>query len=52
MFNVTELAKFIGINASLLRRYKLGTKFASNEQKKKIELGIHSLASKLGAVSF
>jgi predicted RNase H-like HicB family nuclease len=52
VFNVSELAKYLGINSSLLRRYKLGTKFASGEQKKKIESGIHSLAIKLGAVSF
>jgi predicted RNase H-like HicB family nuclease len=52
MFNISELANYIGINPSLLRRYKLGTKYASNEQKKRIETGIRSLASKLSAVSF
>ncbi|MDR0938031.1 MAG: type II toxin-antitoxin system HicB family antitoxin [Mediterranea sp.] len=52
VFNVSELAKYIGINPSLLRRYKTGEKFASREQRKKIEEGIHALARNLSAVSF
>jgi predicted RNase H-like HicB family nuclease len=52
VFNVSELAKYIGINPSLLRRYKTGEKFASKEQKKKIETGVHALAEKLSTVSF
>lgn len=52
MFNVSELAKFLDINPSLLRRYKQRLAFASTEQKKKIEQGIQALAGKLGTVRF
>lgn len=52
MFNVSELANYIGINSSLLRRYKQGLAFASADQKRKIENGIHLLAKKLGTVKF
>lgn len=52
MFNVTELAKYLGINPSLMRRYKQGLAFASDDQKKKIEKGVLLLANKLGAVKF
>lgn len=52
IFNVSELAKTIGINSSLLRRYKQGLAFASSKQKLKIENGIHSLANQLSTVQF
>lgn len=52
VFNVSELANFLKINSSLLRKYKQGITFASEEQKKKIESGIHELAEKLNAVRF
>ena len=51
-FNVSELATMIGINSSLLRKYKSGLSFASNEQRAKIEMGIHSLGQRLSAVQF
>ena len=52
IFNVSELAKEVNINSSLLRRYKQGLAFASPEQKKKIESGIHKLAERLITVRF
>jgi predicted RNase H-like HicB family nuclease len=52
MFNITELAKYLNINSSLLRRYKQGLAFASNEQRKKIENGLRVLSQKLGTVRF
>ena len=51
-FNVSELATMIGINPSLLRKYKNGLAFASNEQRARIEMEIHSLAQRLSAVQF
>jgi predicted RNase H-like HicB family nuclease len=52
VFNVSELATQIGINSSLLRKYKKGISFASPMQRKKIEKGIHSLAQQLSTVQF
>jgi len=51
-FDVTALANRIGINASLMRSYKTGTKKASLAQKTKIGEGIHILAKQLNAVKF
>ena len=51
-FNVSELAVMVGINPSLMRKYKNGLAFASREQRKKIELGIHSISNKLSTVQF
>ena len=51
-FDVTALAKKIGINASLMRRYKTGMKKASFSQKAKISNGIYEIAEKLSAVKF
>ena len=51
-FNVSELATMIGINSSLLRKYKKGLAYASGEQRKKIETGVHLLAQRLSAVQF
>ena len=52
IFNVSELAIMIGINSSLMRKYKNGLAFASTEQRKKIESGIHSISKKLSTVRF
>jgi predicted RNase H-like HicB family nuclease len=52
VFNVSELATVIGINSSLMRKYKNGLAFASKEQRKKIETGIHSISKKLSTVQF
>jgi predicted RNase H-like HicB family nuclease len=51
-FNVSELAVMLGVNSSLMRKYKNGLAFASNEQRKKIESGIHSLSKRLHTVRF
>ncbi|GHT60494.1 transcriptional regulator [Bacteroidia bacterium] len=52
VFNVSELAATIGVNSSLMRKYKKGLAFASPVQRKKIESGIHSLANQLSTVQF
>jgi len=51
-FNVSELASMLGINPSLMRKYKNGLAFASKEQRKKIESGIHSISKKLSTIHF
>jgi len=51
-FDVTAFAKRIGVNASLMRRYKTGAKKASEMQKSKILNGIYSVANELHAVRF
>ena len=51
-FDVTALANKVGINASLMRRYKTGMKKASFAQKAKISNGIHLIAEQLSAVKF
>jgi predicted RNase H-like HicB family nuclease len=51
-FDVTALANRIGINASLMRRYKTGMKKASVAQKAKISNGIYAIAKQLSAVKF
>jgi predicted RNase H-like HicB family nuclease len=52
VFNVSELATSIGINPSLMRKYKRGIAFASDRQRKKIESGIHALGQQLSVVRF
>ena len=51
-FNVSELASILGINPSLMRKYKNGLAFASRDQRKKIESGIHIISKRLSAVQF
>jgi predicted RNase H-like HicB family nuclease len=51
-FDVSALAGRLGINASLLRRYKSGISKAETKQKEKIEQGIHNLAKELKTVKF
>src|SRR5665647_1021024 len=43
-FDVSALAGKLGLNASLLRRYKSGISKAETKQKEKIEQGIHNLS--------
>ncbi len=43
LINVSAFAEYIGINASLLRQYKLGSTYISDAQLQKIEDGIHSI---------
>jgi predicted RNase H-like HicB family nuclease len=52
IFNVSALAEVVGVNPSLLRKYKNGLAFASRQQKEKIEQGIHSLSEQLSTVQF
>jgi len=51
-FDVSALAIRLGLNASLLRRYKSGISKAETKQKEKIEQGIHNLANELSTVKF
>ena len=51
-FDVSALAGRLGLNASLLRRYKSGISKAETKQKEKIEQGIHNLANELRMVKF
>ena len=52
IFSVSSLAKAIGINSSLMRQYKTGKTYISEERKKQIETGVHQLANKLLQVKF
>ena len=52
MFNVSYLAKTIGVNSSLMRQYKTGKTYISETRKKQIEKGIHQLANELLDVKF
>jgi len=45
--NVTQFAKFIGLNPSLLRQYKMGNTYISERQAAKIEAGLHRLGREL-----
>jgi predicted RNase H-like HicB family nuclease len=47
--NMTTFSKKIGINASLLRRYKNGFAFASEKQVVKIKNGLHDLGRQLSS---
>ena len=50
MFNVSALARYIGINDSLMRQYRSGVAQLSDKQLEKIEAGIHRLGSELAAL--
>jgi hypothetical protein len=50
MFNVSALARYLGINDSLMRQYRKGDTPISDKQLEKIETGIHRLASELAAL--
>lgn len=41
--NVSALARYVGINSSLLRQYKKGGTYVSDAQLKKIEDSIHTI---------
>ena len=47
--NMTTFSRKIGINASLLRRYKNGFAFASEKQVMKIKNGLHELGKQLSS---
>ena len=50
MFNVSALARYLGINDSLMRQYRSGAAQISDKQLQKIEAGIHRLGSELAAL--
>ena len=50
MFNVSALARYLGINDSLMRQYRSGAAQISDKQLKRIEAGIHRLGSELAAL--
>jgi len=45
--NASRLAEKAGVNASLIRQYKKGIKFASEKQSNKIQTAIHRLGNEL-----
>ena len=49
--NVTKFAERIGISPSLMRHYKSGDTYISQNQAKKIERGLHQIAHDLLMVS-
>lgn len=49
--NVSKFAKWIGINPSLLRQYKNGSTYISEERMRSIETSIHSIANELRGVT-
>jgi predicted RNase H-like HicB family nuclease len=49
--NLSSFARKIGLNESLLRKYKNGLAFASEKQCRKIEAGLHRLGQSLCAAS-
>lgn len=50
--NATELAKSIGINPSLMRKYKSGLAAASDKQKNMIQQKFDEIVGKLSTVRF
>lgn len=51
MLDVTNFAKRVGLNPSLMRQYKSGLAKASDKQKRRIEKGLHDLGRELLAIS-
>jgi predicted RNase H-like HicB family nuclease len=49
--NLSSFARKNGMNESLLRKYKNGLAFASEQQRKRIEEGLHKLGKSLCEVS-
>lgn len=49
--NVTQFAKLVGINPSLMRQYKSGMSYISEGQATKIEQGLHKLATQLLSIT-
>ena len=48
--NVSQFAKKAGINASLMRQYRMGKTYISENQTKKIQTTLHSLGKELLSV--
>lgn len=48
--NVSKFAQMVGINASLMRQYKSGKQYISENQISKIEDALHKMANEIGAI--
>ena len=48
--NVSKFAQMAGINASLMRQYKSGNQYISENQLSKIEKAIHKMADEMAAI--
>lgn len=48
--NVSKFAQMVGINASLMRQYKTGKQYISENQVAKIEDGLHAIANEIAAI--
>ena len=48
--NVTKFAKVAGINASLMRQYKSGKQYISENQVMKIQNALHKIANEIAAI--
>jgi hypothetical protein len=49
---ISEIAKYAGLNASLLRHYVAGSKTASKAQVMKLQEAIHKVGNELAQVTF
>ena len=50
MINVSAFARYLGINEALMRQYKRGNTYISDEQLKKIENGMHRIGNELSSL--
>jgi len=48
--NVSKFAQIVGINASLMRQYKSGNQYISENQVLKIEDALHKIANEIAAI--
>ena len=48
--NVSKFAKIAGVNASLMRQYKTGKQYISENQVLKIETALHKLANEIAEI--
>jgi len=48
--NVSKFARMVGINASLMRQYKSGNQYISENQISKIEEALHKMANEIGSI--
>ncbi len=51
MINVSAFARYVGINESLMRQYRKGGTYVSENQLKKIEEGINQLGNEFASLS-
>ena len=50
MINVSAFARYIGMNDALMRQYKRGDTYISENQLRKIEEGIHALGKEFSSL--